>query len=416
MTEEVKTKCKQAKDASLALGRIAENKKNNALLAMAEAVDSNIEPILSANKKDIEYAKDQEISKTVLDRIFLDEKRVRAIAESIRSVARLPDPVGTIHDVKKRPNGLMIGKMRIPIGTIGMVYEARPNVTADATCLCLKSGNAVVLRGGAEAINSNIEIWEIVSRAAYKNGIPEGAIQLIETTDRSAVMDLIKCDEYLDVIIPRGGNEFINMVVKNATVPVIKHGIGNCHTYVDEFADLEKARRISFNAKVQRPGVCNAMETLLVHSKVSEKFIPSVFKDLKKAGVELRGCEKTRKIDPNVKIATDKDWFTEYLDLILAVKVVDSIDSAISHINKYGSSHSDVIVTDNHPNAMRFLKEVDSSAVYVNASTRFTDGGEFGLGAEIGISTQKLHARGPMALEELTTLKFIIFGDGQIRT
>lgn len=416
MIEEVIKKCGLAKTASRAMGLISEKVKNNALFAIADAIELEMNSILEANKKDCEYAKNSNATKAVLDRVLLDEKRVKSMAGAVRDIAKLPDPVGNITEMKRRPNGLLIGRMRVPLGTIGMVYEARPNVTADASCLCLKSGNSVVLRGGTEANNSNITIWKIISETAYMNGIPEGAVQLIETTDRSAVMDLIKCDECLDVVIPRGGNEFIRMVVKNATVPVIKHDIGNCHTFVDEFADLEKARRIAFNAKVQRPGVCNAMETLLIHSKIAKEFIPQMFDDYKKAGVELRGCERICAIDNSLKRATEQDWYAEYLDLILAVKIVDSIDSAIEHISKYGSSHSDAIVTENYSNAMRFLRETDSSAVYVNASTRFTDGGEFGLGAEIGISTQKLHARGPMSLEELTSTKFVILGDGQVRS
>jgi glutamate-5-semialdehyde dehydrogenase len=316
----------------------------------------------------------------------------------------------------KRPNGLRIGKMRVPLGVVGIIYESRPNVTVEAASLCIKSSNAVILKGGSEAINSNRILVNILREAAASEGFPEEAIQFIDTTDRSAVKEMLQLDEFIDVVIPRGGEGLIRFVAENARMPVIKHYKGVCHVFVDEFADLEKAWNICFNAKVQRPGVCNAMETMLVHSKIADAFLPTMIEMFKKAKVELRGCERTRKYDPDyIKPATEDDWYAEYLDLILAVKVVDSLDEAINHINTYGSHHSDAIVTENYTNGMKFINRVDSAAVYINASTRFTDGNVFGLGAEMGISTDKVHVRGPMGLEDLTITKYIIFGDGQIR-
>lgn len=337
------------------------------------------------------------------------------MADGLRQVASLPDPVGEVVKMWKRPNGLMIGKMRVPIGVVGVIYESRPNVTADTAGLCIKSGNAVLLRGGSEAINSNRVIVDILKEACEEAGVPTDAVSFIDTTDRAAVEVMLKLDQYIDLIVPRGGEGLIRFVAENSRIPVVYHYKGVCHTYVDKYADLTMAEEICFNAKVQRPGVCNAMETMLVHKDVAEEFLPRICERLKEAGVEIRGCPETRKIVPWTKEATEEDWYAEYLDLILAVKVVDSFEEAVEHINKYGSHHSDAIVTKDYERGMRFLREVDSAAVYVNASTRFTDGYEFGLGAEMGISTQKLHVRGPMGLEDLTCCKYVILGCGQIR-
>ncbi|MDI6734698.1 MAG: glutamate-5-semialdehyde dehydrogenase [bacterium] len=406
----------KAKLASRKLANLSCGVKNRALVAMAEALESQSEAISKENAKDMEAAKISNLSPALLDRLKLNESRIKAMADGLRDVANLPDPVGEVISMRKRPNGLQIGRVRVPLGVVGIIYEARPNVTADAAGLCLKSGNAVVLRGGSEAINSNQFIVKILTEASVPLGIPEGSISFIPFTEREAVRELAKLNKYVDVIILRGGKGLIETIGSEAKVPIIAHGEGNCHVYVDSTADLSMAGEITFNAKVQRPGVCNAIESLLVHQDVADEFLPTMLKRLKEAKVEIRGCEKTRGIvSSGIVPATQEDWETEYLDLILAVKVVAGLDEAIEHINTYGSAHSDAIVTSSYSNAHRFLQEVDSAAVYVNASTRFTDGSEFGLGAEIGISTQKLHARGPMGLVELTTTKFIILGDGQIR-
>ncbi|MBE3579592.1 MAG: glutamate-5-semialdehyde dehydrogenase [Caldanaerobacter subterraneus] len=412
---EVEVKAKKAKEAARKMAVIDTDTKNRALINMAEALLENADKILKANEKDVLEAERRNLKASLVDRLKLDEKRIKAMAESLKEVASLKDPVGDIEEMWIRPNGLQIGKMRVPIGVIGMIYESRPNVTADAAGLCLKAGNAVILRGGSDAINSNIAIASILAEAAYKSGIPEGAIQLIENTDREEVNRLMKLNGLIDLIIPRGGANLIKNVIENSTVPVIETGVGNCHIFVDESANFEMAKDIIVNAKVQRPGVCNAVETVLVHKGIAEKFLPLMVKELSSHGVEIRGCELTKRICPDVKEATEEDWATEFLDLILAVKVVENIDEALEHISKYSTGHSESIVTENYTNAMRFLKSVDSAAVYVNASTRFTDGGEFGFGAEIGISTQKMHARGPMGLKELTTYKYVILGSGQIR-
>lgn len=406
-----------SKQASLKLANLSSKVKDEALLSMANALEEQVNLIMEENKKDLDYAKEKGLSSALVDRLLLNERRIKAMITGLRDIASLPDPVGEIISMKKRPNGLQVGKVRVPLGVIGIIYEARPNVTADAAGLCLKSGNAVILRGGTEAINSNKIIAKILNDAAVSAGIPKNSISLIEITEREAVQTLVKLNQLVDVIILRGGKQLMEAIGKDATVPIIAHGEGNCHVYVDKEAELDMAINIAFNAKVQRPGVCNAMETLLVHKDKAEEFLPQIIAKLKSANVEIRGCENTRKIvpDPDIVEATEEDWSKEYLDLILAVKVVNSLDEAIEHINKYGSSHSEAIVTSSYRNARKFLQEVDAAAVYVNASTRFTDGGEFGLGSEIGISTQKLHARGPMGLVELTTTKFIIFGDGQIR-
>lgn len=408
----------KAKNASLAarkLGTLDTNIKNNALIAMAEALEKNKDNILEANSIDVENAKKSGTTTALIDRLTLNEKRIAGMAEGLRSVAALPDPIGEVTSMWKRPNNLNIGRIKVPLGTIGIIYEARPNVTVDAAALCLKSGNSVVLRGGSEAINSNLEVYKTINDAAIKAGLPEGSIEFIDITEREAVNVLMKLNKYVDVLIPRGGAGLINNVVNNSTVPVIQTGVGNCHVYVHSDADLQMAEDIIINAKTQRPAVCNAMETLLVHKSVAEKFLPKLGDTLTSLGVELRGCEETQRILPYAKPASEEDYKIEFLDLILAIKVVDSLDEALDHIYKYSTKHSEAIITNSYETSQRFLKEVDSSAVYVNASTRFTDGGEFGFGAEIGISTQKLHARGPMGLNELTTIKYIIYGNGQIR-
>lgn len=414
--EEVLTKSSQAKAAARLMSSLSTSAKNKALIVMADELINQSVNIIEANRMDMDRGRERGLSATLLDRLLLTEKRIEEMAEGLKAIAALPDPVGEVISMWKRPNNLQIGKMRVPIGVIGIIYEARPNVTVDAAGLCLKTGNAVVLRGGSEAICSNKAITAIISQAAYKTGIPEGAIQLIETTDREAVNIMLKLNEYIDILIPRGGAGLIQTVVKNATVPVIETGTGNCHVYVDDEADLKMAKDIVINAKTQRPGVCNAMETLLVNRKAAEQFLPGMLNTLKDDyGVEIRGCPETKKIVEWVEDASEEDYYTEFLDFIIAVKIVEDIDDAMNHIYKYGTKHSEAIITTNYNKARRFQQEVDAAAVYVNASTRFTDGFQFGFGAEIGISTQKLHARGPMGLEELTTIKYIINGEGQIR-
>ncbi len=412
----VKEVAKCAKEVSYRLVDISTEVKNRTLLKAAELIEAKKELIQEENRKDLIAGEEKGLSKAMLDRLLLNEKRIAGMVQVLKDVANLNDPVGEVVKMWTRPNGLKIGKMRVPLGVVAIIYESRPNVTVEAGSLCIKSSNAVILKGGSEAINSNRVLVDILKEAAASEGFPEEAIQFIDTTDRSAVRELLQLDEYIDVVIPRGGEGLIRFVAENARMPVIKHYKGVCHVFVDEFADLEKAWNICFNAKVQRPGVCNAMETMLVHSKIADAFLPTMIELFKKAKVELRGDERTRSYDPDyVKPATEEDWYAEYLDLILAVRVVDSLDEAIDHINTYGSHHSDAIVTENYTNAMKFLNRVDSAAVYVNASTRFTDGNVFGLGAEMGISTDKVHVRGPMGLEDLTIPKYIIFGNGQIR-
>lgn len=406
---------KKAKKASILLAKADTKVKDEALLNMAKLLVKNKDKILKANKKDIdENAKN--LSKAMVDRLTLTEKRIEEMAAGITEVAALKDPVGEVVKMWKRPNGLMVGKMRIPLGVIGIIYEARPNVTADAASLCIKSGNAVILRGGKEAFNSNIAIGEVLREALLKAKLSEDCVQIIPVKEREAMVEMLKLEEYIDLIIPRGGEGLIRFVVENSKIPVIKHYKGVCHIFVDKDADIKMAVDIAFNAKVQRPGVCNAMETLLVHQDIADKFLPEVFKVLDKAGVEIRGCKKTQKILKKVKLAKPEDFGCEFLDLILAVKVVKDLDEAIEHINTYSSLHTEAIITSSYSNAQRFLKEVNSSTVLVNASTRFSDGFQLGLGAEIGISTTKIHAYGPMGAEELTTTKFIIYGDGQIRS
>lgn len=382
---------------------------------ITENLRANIETILAKNSIDVDNAKTAGLSSAMIDRLTLTEDRIESMANGVEEVAMLPDPVGEVMGMWKRPNGLRVGKVRVPIGVIGFIYESRPNVTIDAASLCLKSGNAIILRGGSEAIESNSALVDIIMESLKKAGLPEDCVELLRTTDRAAVGIMLKLDEYIDLIIPRGGKPLIKLVAETSTIPVVMHYEGICHTYVDEFADLDMAEKICLNAKVQRPGVCNAMETLLVHSSVAEKFLPKMASEFASEGVELRGCEKTRQILPDAAEATEEDWSTEYLDLVLSVRVVDSDDEAIDHIAQFSSSHSETIVTESYQRAQRFLEEVDSSAVFVNASTRFNDGYEFGLGAEIGISTNRLHCRGPMGLEELTTYKYVVCGSGQVR-
>ena len=406
---------RDAKKASRLVAIADTSLKNAALEQMALNFITSKEILIVENEKDLKAAEENGLSAAMIDRLRLTEQRIEAMAEGIREVINLSDPVGEIMEEIVRPNGLDIQKVRVPIGVIIIIYESRPNVTADAASLCLKTGNATILRGGKESIHSNIAIYRQISLAFEKVGLDKNAIQVIETADREAVEHLLKSDEYADLVIPRGGESLIRNVVENSTIPVIKHYKGVCHVYVDEFADMDMARDVSLNSKLQRPGTCNAMETMLVHEKISGTFLPDIYKGMADAGVELRGCEKSRKIIPEIKQAVEEDWSAEYLEKILSVKVVSSIDDAIEHISVYGSSHSDTIVTEDKSNAKKFTDEVDSAVVYVNASTRFTDGFEFGMGAEIGISTDKLHARGPMGLKELTSYKYIIHGTGQVR-
>lgn len=411
----VLNKALEAKEAARALARASSKRKNAALIGMAEALKKRSKDLISENKKDIKYAEGKGLSKALIDRLTLNEKRVNEMAAGLIEVAALPDPVGEIISMRQRPNGMTVGKMRVPIGVIGIIYESRPNVTADAASLCMKAGNAVILRGGSEAINSNKAIVKVLKEAAKKEGLHEGVVTFIDTPDRQAIMEMLKLEGIVDLIIPRGGEALIRAVAENSRIPVLKHYKGVCHVFVDRDADLRMAEDICFNAKVQRPGTCNAMETVLVDKKIAKAFLPSMIKRFKEAGVKIKGCPLTRKTDASLEKAQEEDFYREYLDLIVNVRVVDDIEEAMTHIAKYSSAHSDAIVTNNYDMAMRFLKEVDSSAVFVNASTRLNDGFQFGLGAEIGISTDKIHARGPMGLEELTCTKFIVFGNGQLR-
>lgn len=413
--QELLEKGRAAKDASVKLAKLSSTEKNNALRAIAAALRSNMDYIISENLKDIDSARKNNIKDGLIDRLTLNPARIEAMATGIEQVAALPDPIGDVINQVRRPNGLKIGRIRVPLGVIGIIYEARPNVTADAATLCIKAGNAVILRGGKEAILSNCAIAKIMQDAGQTNGLPVGSINLVEDISRDSATALMKLNEYLDVIIPRGGAGLIRSVVENATVPAIETGTGNCHIYVDAGADFDMARNIIINAKTQRPSVCNAEEKLLVHKDIADSFLPTILAELADRGVEIIGDACVCKIYPNATPATEEDWGTEYLDLKIGVKVVSDIDDAILHINKYNSRHSEAIVTNNYRNSQKFLDEIDAAAVYVNASTRFTDGFEFGFGAEIGISTQKIHARGPMGLEALTTTKYIICGDGQIR-
>lgn len=412
---DVQTLGARAKAASFALMTMGTQQKNRILHAMADALEARADVILSANQEDVAAAEQKGMSRAMLDRLSLNQARIADMAKGLRDVAALPDPVGGADNMVRRPNGLLIAKRRVPLGVIAIIYEARPNVTADAAGLCIKSGNAVILRGGSEAIITNTAIVRVMNAAGAEEGLPAGAIGLVEDTSRETATELMRLNDYVDVLIPRGGAGLIRSVVQNATVPIIETGLGNCHVYVDDEADLNMAERILFNAKCSRPAVCNAAEKLLVARPVAKEFFEKGLVQLRAKGVELRGCPESCALIPWAVPATAEDWFTEYDDLILGVKVVDGVDEAISWINAHGTRHSECIVTENYTKAMRFMDEVDAAAVYVNASTRFTDGGEFGLGAEIGISTQKLHARGPMGLNELTTVKYCVFGSGQIR-
>lgn len=411
----IREQAQLARTAATKLANLSAPAKNKILLAMADALLDSGKHILEENQRDIHAGRKNGMSTAMLDRLLLTENRLEAMALGLRQVAALSDPIGEVLSGRRLPNGLDIRKVRVPLGVIGMIYEARPNVTVDAAGLCIKSGNAAILRGGSEALYSNIAIMQVLRQAAEKAGLPIGAIQLIETTDREAVQIMLRLNGLIDVAIPRGGAGLIRMVVETSTVPVIETGIGVCHTFVDVSADLRMAQEIAFNAKVSRPGVCNAMETLLVHQDVAERFLPSMTEKLTEAGVEVRGCPVVRRLCPQTVEATEEDWRTEYSDLILSVRVVADLDEALAHITAYGTHHSEAIITNDVRSASRFQQEVDAAAVYVNASTRFTDGFEFGFGAEIGISTQKLHARGPMGLAELTSIKYLINGAGQIR-
>lgn len=413
--EQLEMQAMAAKQAAEKLALVSTVVKNKALLSMAEALLQQKNVIMQTNGEDMVNGRKNGMKDSMLDRLLLTESRIESMAEGLRQVADLTDPIGEVISGKQLTNGLNITKVRVPLGVVAIIYEARPNVTADAIGLCLKSGNAVILKGGSEAINSNKIIADVLIEAAEKAGVPQGAIQFINITDRSAVNELIHLDDYVDVVIPRGGAGLIKTVVKNSSVPVIQTGVGVCHTFVDESADEKMAEEIAFNAKVSRPAVCNAMETLLVHEKIAQRFLPSMLAKFEEAGVQIFGCPKTAAYSDKVLTATDEDWSMEYGDLRLAVKIVASLEEAIAHIGQYGTKHSEAIVTNDYTNAQVFQRSVDAAAVYVNASTRFTDGFEFGFGAEIGISTQKLHARGPMALAELTSTKYLINGNGQTR-
>ena len=414
-TEEAIQLGKQAKAAARRLAVLSSEDKNQALQLMADRLEAQSAFLIDENQNDLNAAKKAGITGAVLDRIALTSSRVQSMAKGLREIAALPDPVREIVKMWRRPNGLQVGKMRIPLGVIGIIYEARPNVTADAAALCLKSGNAVILRGGSEAHHSNQAIGKVLQAACGETAVPQHAIQVVQSTDRALVHEMLQLESYIDLIIPRGGEELIRAVVANSKVPVIKHYKGVCHVYVDIDAELDMAERICLNAKIQRPSVCNAMETLLVHEAIASEFLPPLIAKYRDAGVEIRGCDKTCALVPGIKKANEEDWTTEYLDLILAVRVVKDMDQAIAHIEQYGSEHTESIITTDYRRSKQFIERVNSSAVMVNASTRFNDGGELGLGAEIGISTSKIHAFGPMGLEELTTTKFIVFGDGQIR-
>lgn len=415
LKEELRTLAVNAREAASTCAGMSADIKNAALKEMAAGLIAGSASVIAANKRDVASAKKAGMASAMLDRLSLDANRIGSMAQSLNEIAALPDPVHEVIKAWRRPNGLWIHKVRVPIGVIAVIYEARPNVTSDCAGLCFKSGNSVILRGGSEAFNSNKAVYKILSSVLSRKGIPAAMISMVTTTDRSAVDTLLTLRDEIDLVMPRGGEGLIRKVAEQSRIPVIKHYKGLCHVYVDEWADLNMAQEICFNAKVQRPGVCNAMECMLVHRDCAQRFLPGMIGKFMAAGVEIRGCPVTRRIVKTVRAATDKDYRTEFLDLILSVKVVDNVNEAVRHINSYGSHHSDTIVTENYDNSLQFLRMVDSACVYVNASTRFTDGNQFGLGAEIGISTDKLHARGPMALEELTTYKYMVFGNGQVR-
>lgn len=416
IAEKVRTIAEDARQASLVMARLSSGAKNELLMNMAMALINNAPHLIEENRKDLDAGEKKGLSGAMLDRLMIDEARIKGMADGLREVANLPDPVGEVTKMWKRPNGLMVGKMRIPLGVIGIIYESRPNVTADAAALCLKSGNAVILRGGSEAIYSNVAIARLLREEMEKAGIPAAALTVVPFVEREGVLELLKQEEFIDLIIPRGGESLIRFVVEHSKIPVIKHYKGVCHAFVDCSADFDMAERIIVNAKTQRPGVCNSLETLLIHKDVAETFVPRIYESLSTLNVEMRGDETFRQFAPGAKPATEEDWHAEYLELILACRVVDGLDGAIDHINRYGSLHTEAIITSDYGNAQRFIREVNSSTVLVNASTRFADGNQLGLGAEIGISTTKLHSFGPMGLEDLTTTKFIVYGDGQIRS
>ncbi|MHC1697357.1 MAG: glutamate-5-semialdehyde dehydrogenase [Geobacteraceae bacterium] len=415
IAEQIRTIAVEARRASRAIAKLSSTAKNSLLLDMAASLVAQSDHLVEENAKDLAAAEKKGIPAAMLDRLMLDESRIQAMADGLREVASLPDPVGEVTKMWKRPNGLMVGKMRIPLGVIGIIYEARPNVTADAAALCLKAGNAVILRGGSEAINSNLAISRVLRDTMEKSGIPAAALSVIPFVDREGVLEMLKQEEFIDLIIPRGGEGLIRFVVEHSKIPVIKHYKGVCHVFLDASADFDVAERIIVNAKTQRPGVCNALETLLIHKDLAERFVPRIYDTLTQLGVEIRGDETFRQFAEGAKAATEEDWYAEFLDLILAAKVVDDFDEAIEHINTYGSLHTEAIITSDYANAQRFIREVNSGVVMVNASTRFSDGNQLGLGAEIGISTTKLHSFGPMGLEDLTTTKFIVYGEGQVR-
>ncbi|MBS3920769.1 MAG: glutamate-5-semialdehyde dehydrogenase [Deltaproteobacteria bacterium] len=416
LKSEVKEMAKQAREVSLILAQLSTDTKNNALFEMADDLEKNQGFLIEGNKKDLSAGEQAHLSSAMMDRLRMTPAVIQAMAKGLREVAHLSDPVGEVVKMWRRPNGLTVGRMRIPIGVIGIIYESRPNVTADAAGLCLKSGNAIILRGGSEAFHSNQAIVHILQKGLSKAGVPEKAVQIFSRTEREAIEEMLQLEEEIDLIIPRGGEALIRFVATHSKIPVIKHYKGVCHIFVDETADQEMALKVCLNAKVQRPGVCNAMETLLVHERIAAGFLPKIAEALRKGGVELRGCPQTRKILSGIKEAKEEDWHEEYLDLILSIRMVKGIEEAMKHIGAYGSLHTESILTSDYQNAQRFLREVGSSCVLVNASTRFNDGFELGLGAEMGISTSKLHAFGPMGLEELTTTKFIVYGEGQIRS
>lgn len=407
---------KRVSEAKKQVGLMNTQRKNDALRSIGKAIDKNRKIILEKNEMDVHGAMESGISDAIVDRLLLNDKRIDSMIESINKVIDLDDPIGKIDDGWVLPNGLQIKKVRVPIGAIGMIYEGRPNVTVDSAILCLKSGNSVLLKGSASAQNSNAVLVETIKSALEAVNFPQNAVELVEETSHDAVNEMIKMRKYLDLVIPRGGKSLIDFVVQNATVPTLETGAGNCHIFVDESADLEMALKIIENAKVQRPGTCNAAEKVLIHEKVARIFLPMLYDRLKRSNVEMRGCSESVKIIPSMRKATEEDWSTEYLDLILGIKIVKNVDEAIEHISKYGTKHSESIITKNYDNALKFTRSIDAAAVYVNASTRFTDGGEFGFGAEIGISTQKLHARGPVGLKELTSYKYVIYGEGQVRS
>ncbi len=415
LRSEVKGMAKKAKEVSHLLAHLSTDAKNRVLIEMAEALEKNQTFLIEENRKDLAAGEKAGLSSSMIDRLRITPGVIQGMAKGLREISSLPDPVGEIVRMWRRPNGLTVGRMRIPLGVIGIIYESRPNVTADAAGLCLKSGNAILLRGGSEAFHSNLAIVRLLQEALNRVGIPEEVVQIFSRTEREAIQEMLQLEEEIDLIIPRGGEALIRFVATHSKIPVIKHYKGVCHIFVDETADLEMAVKVCLNAKVQRPGVCNAMETLLVHEKIARDFLPKVGKALQQEGVELRGCPETQRILSGVKEAKEEDWYEEYLDLILSIRVVKGIDEALKHIATYGSFHTEAILTSDYKNAQKFLREANSSCVLVNASTRFNDGFELGLGAEMGISTSKLHAFGPMGLEELTTTKFIVYGDGQVR-